>query len=133
MRNHEKISLLAEALSTLTPREAMAVVGTMNHTYGLTVSRCVVHLLGEAAQDPEGSAEAVVGKLMLVGYGERKIQVIKVLREHLEIGLKEAKDLSEAVPVVLGNKYRNREKLTGRRKLALAQALRGVGAVVEFR
>jgi ribosomal protein L7/L12 len=133
MRNQEKISLLAEGLSTLTPREAMAVVGTINHTYGLTVSRGVVHLLAEAVQDPEGSADAVTGKLTLVGCGERKIHVIKVLREHLEIGLREAKGLSEATPVVLDNKYRERGKLSGAQKLALAHALQGVGAVVEFK
>jgi len=133
MRNQEKISLLAEGLSTLTPREAMAVVGTLNHMYGITVSRCVLHLFTEAVKDPEGAENAIMGSLVLVNHGRQKIQVIKALREHLEIGLKEAKELSERTPVKLDNKFRGTQKLSGGRKLALVKALQNVGATAELK
>src|SRR5512135_2789634 len=41
------------------------------------------------------------GALRLEDCGPHKIQVIKVIREHTGLGLKEAKDLSEGTPCVL--------------------------------
>ena len=49
-----------------------------------------------------GEAEAVGEKtdfdVMLTGFGDKKISVIKVVRTHTGLGLKEAKDLVEGVP-----------------------------------
>ncbi|MCE5204450.1 MAG: 50S ribosomal protein L7/L12 [Coriobacteriales bacterium] len=49
---------------------------------------------GEAAAEEEKDSFDVV----LVGAGEKKIQVIKVVRELTSLGLKEAKDLVDAAP-----------------------------------
>lgn len=40
-------------------------------------------------------------KFRMTSYGERKIQVIKVIREWTGLGLKEAKEFVESVPVML--------------------------------
>ena len=132
MRNQEKMSLLAEGLSTLTPIEALAVVGTINHMYGITVSRGVVHMLTESVKDQEGAQSAVVGKLKLVRCGEKKIQVIKLLREHLNTSLTEAKELADSAPQFLCNKFQGNKLLDGSQKLLLAKALQSVGAGIEF-
>ncbi len=55
-----------------------------------------------AASAPEGAGAAVEEKTefdaVLTGFGDQKIQVIKVVRAITGLGLKEAKDLVEAVP-----------------------------------
>ena len=50
---------------------------------------------GAEAAPPEEKAEFDV---ILTGFGDKKIQVIKVVRELTGLGLKEAKDLVEGVP-----------------------------------
>ena len=50
---------------------------------------------GPAAEAQEEQTEFTV---MLTGFGTKKIQVIKVVRELTSLGLKEAKDLVEGIP-----------------------------------
>jgi large subunit ribosomal protein L7/L12 len=59
-----------------------------------------------AGAAPAGDAAAVVEEktefnVVLTGFGDKKINVIKVVRAHTGLGLKEAKDLVEAVPGVV--------------------------------
>ena len=55
-----------------------------------------------AAAAPGAAAEVAEEKtefdVILTGYGEKKIQVIKAVREVTSLGLKEAKDLVESAP-----------------------------------
>jgi len=51
---------------------------------------------GAAEAAPE--AEKTEFDLILTGFGDKKIQVIKAVREFTNLGLKEAKDLVEGVP-----------------------------------
>ena len=57
---------------------------------------------GPAAGGAAGGAAAVAEQtafdVILAGFGDKKIQVIKVVRQITGLGLKEAKDLVEAVP-----------------------------------
>ena len=48
-----------------------------------------------------GAPIAAAGTLRLEDCGPNKIQVIKIIREHTGLGLKEAKDLAESTPCVL--------------------------------
>ena len=50
---------------------------------------------GEAAEKPE---EKTTFNVILKGFGDKKIQVIKEVRALTGLGLKEAKDLVEGVP-----------------------------------
>lgn len=120
--NKRKVERLARDLSTLTVREATAVVGLMNLRYGRTTAAAVVALLGIGVDNPTEAGDALVGKLQLVSNGQKKISVIKVLREHLRIGLKEAKDISDSVPIALN--------VTAAQTEPLANALRAAGATV---
>ncbi len=65
--------------------------------------------------------------VILTGAGEKKIQVIKVVRELTSLGLKEAKDLVDGTPKPVLEKV-NKEAAD-----KAAEALKGAGASVEVK
>ncbi|OEJ94879.1 50S ribosomal protein L7/L12 [Streptomyces thermolilacinus] len=77
------------------------------------------------------AAEAVEEKdefdVILTGAGDKKIQVIKVVRELTSLGLKEAKDLVDGTPKPVLEKV-NKEAAD-----KAAEALKGAGAAVEVK
>ncbi|WP_330338342.1 50S ribosomal protein L7/L12 [Streptomyces sp. NBC_00557] len=77
----------------------------------------------EAAQEEEKDEFDVI----LTGAGEKKIQVIKVVRELTSLGLKEAKDLVDGTPKPVLEKV-NKEQAD-----KAAEALKGAGASVEVK
>ncbi|WP_151771790.1 50S ribosomal protein L7/L12 [Streptomyces abyssomicinicus] len=78
-----------------------------------------------------GAAEAVEEKdefdVILTGAGEKKIQVIKVVRELTSLGLKEAKDLVDGTPKPV------LEKVNKEAAEKAAESLKGAGASVEVK
>ncbi|MEU2716032.1 50S ribosomal protein L7/L12 [Streptomyces sp. NPDC007205] len=79
---------------------------------------------GAAAEAEEEKDEFDV---ILTGAGEKKIQVIKVVRELTSLGLKEAKDLVDGTPKPVLEKV-NKEAAD-----KAAEALKGAGASVEVK
>ncbi|MFI8518959.1 50S ribosomal protein L7/L12 [Streptomyces sp. NPDC085481] len=84
-----------------------------------------------AAGVPGAPAEAAEEKdefdVILTGAGEKKIQVIKVVRELTSLGLKEAKDLVDGTPKPV------LEKVAKDAAEKAAEALKGAGASVEVK
>ena len=80
---------------------------------------------------PGAPAEAAEEKdefdVILTGAGDKKIQVIKVVRELTSLGLKEAKDLVDGTPKPVLEKV-NKEQAD-----KAAEALKGAGASVEVK
>ncbi|GHC70383.1 50S ribosomal protein L7/L12 [Streptomyces flavofungini] len=78
-----------------------------------------------------GAAEAVEEQdefdVILTGAGDKKIQVIKVVRELTSLGLKEAKDLVDGTPKPV------LEKVAKDAAEKAAEALKGAGASVEVK
>lgn len=81
-----------------------------------------------------GGAAAVVEEevqdefdVILTGAGEKKIQVIKVVRELTSLGLKEAKDLVDGAPKAV------LEKVAKEAADKAAESLKGAGASVEVK
>ncbi|MEU6705193.1 50S ribosomal protein L7/L12 [Streptomyces wuyuanensis] len=84
-----------------------------------------------APAGPAAAAEAVEEKdefdVILTGAGDKKIQVIKVVRELTSLGLKEAKDLVDGTPKPV------LEKVNKEAAEKAAEALKGAGAAVEVK
>ena len=78
---------------------------------------------GAAAAAPEKEDFTVV----LAGAGDKKIQVIKVVRELTGLGLKEAKDLVEGAPKTV------KESLSKEDVNKFAELLKAAGATVEIK
>ncbi|MFI2370538.1 50S ribosomal protein L7/L12 [Streptomyces sp. NPDC018833] len=82
---------------------------------------------GAAAAPAEAEAEQDEFDVILTGAGEKKIQVIKVVRELTSLGLKEAKDLVDGTPKPV------LEKVAKDAAEKAAEALKGAGASVEVK
>ncbi|GAB1350354.1 50S ribosomal protein L7/L12 [Ignavibacteriales bacterium] len=94
----EKVSQLVELIKALTLVEAAELKKALEDEFGVTAAAPVV--MGAAA--PAEAAAPVEEKtefdVILAEAGANKIGVIKVVRAHTGLGLKEAKDLVEAAP-----------------------------------
>ena len=78
--------------------------------------------MGAAAVEEQTEFDVV-----LAGAGDKKIQVIKVVREATGLGLKEAKDLVDGAPKVV------KDKLSKAEAEELKKRLEEVGGVVEIK
>jgi large subunit ribosomal protein L7/L12 len=70
-----------------------------------------------AAAEAAPAEEKTEFDVVLTGFGDKKIQVIKVVRELTGLGLKEAKDLVEAVPKPVKEGVSKDEAATVKKKL----------------
>jgi large subunit ribosomal protein L7/L12 len=88
-------------LDGLTLGQAAKLVKAMEDRWGVSAAAPVAMVAGPAAGAP-GAAEAVEEKtsfdVVLESAGDKKIQVIKVVRAHTSLGLKEAKELVDSAP-----------------------------------
>lgn len=97
-----KVSDLAETLVGLTLLEAQELADCLEEKYGIKPAGGGVMMAAMPAGDGAGAAPAVEEKtefdVILTGFGDKKIDVIKVVRNLTSLGLKEAKELVEGVP-----------------------------------
>ena len=96
MANLEK---LVEELSTLTVLEAAQLSKLLEEKWGVSAAApvAVAAAAGAAAGAPAAEAKDVF-TVVLAAAGDKKINVIKAVREITGLGLKEAKDLVEGAP-----------------------------------
>jgi large subunit ribosomal protein L7/L12 len=87
-----------EFISNLTVLELSELVKEFEEKFGVSAQATVVAGAGVAAEAVEEQTEFNV---VLTGAGEKKINVIKVVRELTGLGLKEAKTAVEETPSVL--------------------------------
>ena len=87
---------IIEAVEKMTVVELNTLVKAIEEKWG--VSAAAVAVAGPAAVAAEEKTEFNVE---LTSAGEQKIAVIKVVKEALALGLKEAKDLVESAPAML--------------------------------
>ena len=96
----EKIEEIVEKIKTLSLVEASELKTALEDTFGVTAAAPVIVAAG--GQAAGGSAAPVEEKtefdVILASVGDKKINVIKVVRAHTGLGLKEAKDLVDGAP-----------------------------------
>jgi len=90
---------LIEAIESMTVLELSELVSALEEKFGVSAAAPVAVAAGPAAGGEAAAAEEKTDfDVMLMAAGEKKIQVIKAVREITGLGLKEAKDLVEAAP-----------------------------------
>ncbi len=91
------LNTIADTLSSLTVMEAAELATLLEEKWGVSAAApvAVVGAAGAAEAEVEEQTEFDV---VLISQGDKKIQVIKEVRAITSLGLKEAKDLVEAVP-----------------------------------
>jgi large subunit ribosomal protein L7/L12 len=86
-------------LSNLTVMDIAALTKALEEKWGVKAAPvAVAGMVGPAGPAAEAAAEPTEFNVILTGCGDKKIQVIKALREITNLGLKEAKEVVEGVP-----------------------------------
>ena len=115
------IQKIAEEISGLTLLEARDLVKALEEKLGIkaTAPMAVAMPVAGAAAGAEAAPaeEKTEFDVILTSFGDKKIQVIKVVRELTGLGLKEAKDLVEGVPKPVKEGVSKEEAATMKKKL----------------
>ena len=94
---------IIDALKEMTLLEASELVKAIEETFGVSAAApaavVAAPAAGEAAAEEKTNFDVV-----LEGFGDNKIAVIKVVREITSLGLKEAKELVEGAPKPIDRK-----------------------------
>jgi large subunit ribosomal protein L7/L12 len=120
---------LLEQFENLTLIELAEFVKAFEEKFDVTAAApaAVVAAPGAPGAPVEAEAEKDEFDVVLTGAGEKKIQVIKVVRELTSLGLKEAKDLVDGAPKAVLEKV-NKEAADKAK-----ESLEGAGASVEVK
>jgi large subunit ribosomal protein L7/L12 len=124
-----KVQEILEAVKGMTVLELSELVKAFETEFGVSAAApaAAAAAPGAAAAAPVEVEEQTEFDVILTGIGEKKVNVIKVVREITALGLKEAKDLVDSAPKPI------KEKITKEEAEALAAKLTEVGATVEIK
>jgi large subunit ribosomal protein L7/L12 len=120
---------IAEQLDQLTLREAAQLSKMLQEKWGVTAAApmAVAAMPGAgAAAGAPVAEEQTEFDVVLTAAGDKKIQVIKVVRELTALGLKEAKDLVDGAPKAV------KEKVTKAEAEDMKKKLEEAGGTVEL-
>jgi large subunit ribosomal protein L7/L12 len=124
-------SKLVEQLGNMSVLELVELKKTLEEEWGVTAAAPVaVAAPGAAPAAGDGAApaeEKTEFDVVLAGAGDKKIQVIKVVRAVTGLGLKEAKDLVESAPKAV------KEGIAQDEAESIKAQLEEVGASVEIK
>jgi large subunit ribosomal protein L7/L12 len=120
---------LLDAIGNMTVLELSEFVKAFEEKFGVTAAApvAVAAAGGGAAAAAPAAEEPTEFTVMLNGAGEKKIQVIKVVREITGLGLKEAKDLVDGAPKAV------KEGVSKDEANAIKAKLEEQGAAVELK
>jgi large subunit ribosomal protein L7/L12 len=110
--------------------ELAELVKDLEDRFGVTAAPMAVGMASVAAPGAAAAPaeeEQAEFDVVLTGFGDKKIQVIKAVREVTNLGLKEAKDLVEGVPKAV------REKVTKEEAGKIKQKLEEAGGTAEIK
>lgn len=123
------IDELVDKISGLSAMELADLSKAIQDKFGVTAAAPVI--MGAGAMPAGGAAEAAEEQtefdVVLTGAGDKKIQVIKVVRQLTSLGLKEAKELVESAPAKV------KEGIPKEEAEAARARLEEVGALVEVK
>ena len=125
------IEEIAEKLDSLTLLEAAQLSKLLQDKWGVSAAPVAVAAPAAGGSAAGGAAAATEEQtefdVVLSAVGDKKIQVIKVVRELTGLGLKEAKDLVDGAPKPV------KEKIAKAEAADMKKKLEEVGATVEVK
>ncbi len=89
---------IVEALKEMPALELSELVKELEEVFGVSAAAPVAVAAAPAAAAADEAEEKTEFDVVLEGFGDNKIAVIKVVREITGLGLKEAKELVESAP-----------------------------------
>jgi large subunit ribosomal protein L7/L12 len=126
------IQAIANDLSGLTVLQVAELVKTLEEKWGVSAAAAAPVMMAAAGAPAAGGAAAAAEEktefaVHLTSAGDKKINVIKVVREVTSLGLKEAKDLVDGAPKLVKEGVSKEEAATIKKKFE------EVGAQVEIK
>ncbi|MHC4247304.1 MAG: 50S ribosomal protein L7/L12 [Planctomycetia bacterium] len=117
---------MGDEIAGLTLKEAVDLADYMKDAYGIepAAGGAVMMAGGGGGDEGGGEAEQTEFDVVLEAAGDKKIQVIKAVREATGLGLKEAKEIVDSAPKAV------KEKVSKDEAEALKTALEEAGATV---
>lgn len=94
----EKITAIVEEIKSLTILELNELVKAVEEEFGVSAAAPVAVAGAVAGAAAPAAEEKTEFDVILTGFGDKKLGVIKVIREITGLGLKEAKDMVEGCP-----------------------------------
>jgi large subunit ribosomal protein L7/L12 len=108
-KGDNKVSEIMEMVKAMTVLELSELVKALEEEFGVTAAAPVAASAVPAASAAAEEEEKDEFDVILTSSGEKKIQVIKVVREITGLGLKEAKALVDEVPGAVQEKVNKEE------------------------
>lgn len=115
---------IINAIAEMSVKDVVELVSAMEEKFGVSAAAAVAVAAGPAAAAAEEQTEFNV---ILSSVGDKKVNVIKAVRELTGLGLKEAKDLVEAAPKAVKEAVSKADAEAAKAKLEEA------GAIVEVK
>ena len=113
---------IIEALKEMTLLEASELVKAIEDTFGVSAAAPAAVVAAPAAGGAAEEEEKTEFDVVLEGFGDNKIQVIKVVRELTSLGLKEAKEVVEGAPKAVLEGVKKEDAEAAKEKLEAAGA-----------
>jgi len=113
---------LIEVIGNLTLLEAAELKKQMEETFGVTAAAPMAFAPAAAGAGAAAVEEKTEFDVILAGVGDKKIEVLKIVREVTGLGLKEAKDLVDSAPKTLKEKVKKEEAEDMKKKIEAAGA-----------
>lgn len=120
------IKAIAEELVNLTVKEVNELATILKDEYGIEPAAAAVAVAAGPAAAGAAAEEKTSFDVVLKSAGAAKLQVVKAVKEHCGLGLKEAKDLVDGAPSKV------KEGVAKEEAEALKKALEEAGAEVEL-
>ena len=112
----------------MTVLELSELVKELEEKFGVSAAAPVAVAAAPAGADAAAAAEEKTEfDVILTGFGEQKIQVIKVVRAITGLGLKEAKDLVEGIPKAI------KEAISKDEAADIKKKIEEVGGIVDVK
>lgn len=113
---------IIDALKEMTLLEASELVKAIEDTFGVSAAAPAAVVAAGPAAGAEAAEEKTEFDVVLEGFGDNKIQVIKAVRELTSLGLKEAKEVVESAPKAILEGVKQDEADAAKEKLEAAGA-----------
>jgi large subunit ribosomal protein L7/L12 len=119
---------VVDYLSNLSVMELSDLVGELEEKWGVEASAAVAVAAGPGGGGGQAEAEEQTEfDVVLESFGDKKIQVIKAVRELTSMGLKDAKELVESAPAAI------KEGVDKEEAESVKETLEDAGATVELK
>ncbi|MCW8826625.1 MAG: 50S ribosomal protein L7/L12 [Gammaproteobacteria bacterium] len=92
---------ILESIANMSVMDVVELIEAMEEKFGVSAAAAVAVAAPAAGGDAGGAAEKDEFDVMLTGFGDKKVGVIKAVRGITGLGLKEAKEMVESAPVAV--------------------------------